>query len=164
MKVEVLPAEEADRPIVRNLLQLYLHDFSEYDGNLVAADGRYEYPYLSRYWEDRDRHPFLIRAEGELGGFALIKKGSELAGDKQAMDVAEFFVLRGHRRKGIGREAFQQILDMFPGPWVVRVQDGIPGALAFWDRVISKAADGRIARAEIADGDRDWIVFRFTAP
>ena len=164
MKVEVLPADEADRPIVDNLLQLYLHDLSEIDGSRLGADGRFEYPYLSQYWAESDRHLFLIRAERELAGFALVKKGSEIAGDTEAMDVAEFFVLRSQRRKGIGRKAFHQILHTFPGSWVVRVLDGIPDALAFWDRVIPEAADGPITKEETAGGERDWIVFRFAAP
>ncbi len=99
----------------------------------------------------------------ELRGFVLVTKGSELAADMQAMDVAEFFELRGQRRKGIGRQAFRQLVNMFPGPWVVRVQDGVPSALGFWDQVISEAADGRVSREVIGDGERDRIVFRFSA-
>ncbi len=163
MKVEILPADEADKPIFSNLLQLYLHDFSEFDGGRVSADGRFEYPHLSEYWEESDRYPFLITADGDLGGFALVKRGSTIARDMQAMDVAEFFVVRGRRRRGIGSKAFQQITRMFPGPWVVRVQNGIPGALAFWDQVIAETADGRVEKESVSDGKQDWIVFRFTA-
>ena len=161
MKVEVLAADEADRPIFENLLQLYLHDFSEFDGGRVSGDGRFEYPYLSEYWDESDRHPFLIKADGDLGGFALIKRGSKIARSMQAMDVAEFFVMRGQRRQGVGREGFKQIARIFPGPWVVRVQNGISSALAFWDQVISETADGRIEKEEVSDGEQDWIVFRF---
>lgn len=163
MKVEILTADDADRPIFENLLQLYLHDFSEFDGGRVYADGRFEYPYLSEYWDDSDRYPFLIKADGDLVGFALIKRGSKIARDMQAMDVAEFFVMRGQRRQGGGREGFKQIARIFPGPWVVRVQNEISSALAFWDQVISETADGRIEKEEVGDGEQDWIVFRFEA-
>jgi len=163
MKVEILAADDADRPIFENLLQLYLHDFSEFDYSRVSADGRFEYPYLSEYWDDSDRYPFLIKADDDLVGFVLIKRGSKIAHDMQAMDVAEFFVMRGQRRQGVGRGGFKQIARNFPGPWVVKVQNGISSALAFWDQVISENADGRIQKEKVRDGEQDWIVFRFDA-
>ena len=66
MKVEVVPADEADQPIVGNLIQLYLHDFNEFDGTPISADGRFHYPWLSQYWKDPGRHPFLIKWDDAL--------------------------------------------------------------------------------------------------
>ena len=164
MRVEVRAAGETDQPTIRNLLQLYLHDFSECDGNSVDAEGLFQYPRLSQYWEDHDRHAFLITVDGVVAGFALVKKGSELARDMEAMDVAEFFVLRGWRRKGVGTSAFRELVRRFPGNWLVRVQDPNTGALAFWNRTILDLVHSATSRETVNDGERVWSVFRFAIP
>ncbi len=161
MEVHLIRAGEGERSILSNLLHLYLHDFSEFDGSEVGEDGRFSYPYLSVYWKEEHRHAFLINMDGRLSGFVLVKKGSELAGSTRAMDVAEFFVLRGLRRRGVGRAAFQELVRQFPGPWTVRVQSGLESALAFWERVIADVAGGSIDQTSIRDGDRSWTIFRF---
>lgn len=158
--IQVVSAGKPDEATLDNLMQLYLHDFSEIDGGLISADGRYEYPYLSTYFTTGDRYAYLIWSDESLAGFALIKTGSEIARDDQSMDVAEFFVLRSHRLKGVGRAAFGEIVRKFPGPWIVRVQEGYQAALDFWPRAISSVSTDFDSEV-IDDGRRKWIVFRF---
>ncbi len=40
--VQVMRAGKADETTLDNLLQLYLHDFSEFDGSQMSSDGRLE--------------------------------------------------------------------------------------------------------------------------
>jgi len=159
--VQVVRAGKPDETTLNNLMQLYLYDFSELDSSRISPEGRFEYPYLSAYFSEPDRHAYLIWAEKLLAGFALIKKGSEIAEDDRAMDVAEFFVLRGHRMRGVGRAAFEEIVRSFPGPWTVRVQDENQAALIFWRRVIPAVSSAGFDANIANDGQRDWTVFRF---
>ncbi len=159
--VQVVPAGKPDETTLSNLMQLYLHDFSELDGSRISAEGRFEYPYLSAYFSEPDRHAYLIWADESLAGFALIKKGSEIAEDDQPMDVAEFFVLRGHRMRGVGRAAFEEIVRSFPGPWTVRVQDENQAAINFWRRVIPAVSSAGFDTNIVNDGQRNWTVFGF---
>jgi len=159
--VEVIRAKKSDEANLENLLQLYLLEFSEIDGSQVSNDGRFEYPHLTQYWGEPDRHPFLFKVDGAPAGFALVKKGSEVVGDDKSMDVAEFFVIRNQRLKGTGRTAFKEIVRMFPGPWIVRVVDGYEKALAFWRRAIPSVATSGFDSEAIDDGQRKWIVFSF---
>jgi len=159
--IQVVPAGKPDETTLDNLMQLYLHDFSELDGSQISTDGRYEYPYLSTFFAEQDRHAYLFWADKSLAGFALIKKGSEIAEDDKAMDVAEFFVLRSHRMRGVGRAAFEEIVRIFPGPWIVRVQDENQAALDFWRRVIPIVSPAGFETHSAHDGRRKWIVFRF---
>lgn len=69
-------------------------------------------------------------------------------------DMAEFFVMRKHRRVGVGREAARQVFAMFPGPWQVRQLQGNDAATAFWRSVVP----GDYQEAVTADGP----VQRFT--
>ena len=65
-QVELLPATREEQPVLANLLDLYIHDFSEFVVVDLEADGRFHYPHLSLYWTDPHRRPFLIRADGKL--------------------------------------------------------------------------------------------------
>jgi len=129
MHIEVVRADEGDRGVVRRLLELYRYDFSEFDGRDVDADGEYGYPYFEHYWTEPERHPFLIRVDGHWGGLALVRSGPPA-------DMAEFFVLRKYRRRGVGRHAAEEIFRMFQGEWTVRQQRSNPAATAFWRTAI----------------------------
>ena len=125
--VELLPASLEQQPILANLLELYIHDFSEFLPLELRSDGRFGYSNLAAYWRDPethpDRHPFLVRVDGNLAGFVLIKRGSGISGDASVWDMAEFFIVRGHRRHGIATKIAHDVWSRFPGRWEVRVME-----------------------------------------
>jgi predicted acetyltransferase len=129
LSVEVHEATIRDKPAVRQLLELYGHDFSELNGADVDEHGRYGYRYLDAYWADPDRHPFLITVDGRLAGFALVRSASP-------HDMAEFFVMRKYRRGRVGAEAARAVFARFPGEWHVRQIAANVAATAFWRRAI----------------------------
>lgn len=130
-------ATPADHGLLSNLLELYLHDLSEVFPIKVGADGRFGYDHLSQYWTDPDnRAAFLIRVGDELAGFCMMTRGSPASDDPNALDVAEFFVLRGHRRGKVGQQAAFRLWDTHPGRWVVRVSEFNRTGLPFWRRII----------------------------
>jgi len=143
MDVVLKPARKADAGVIGNLMQLYLHDFSEFTHEQVGDDGRYEYPYLPHYWEDPNRYPFLVRAADQVAGFALARFDADPATGAQFMDLAEFFVLRSCRRHGVGRLAARKLWDLFPGQWQLRVMRANRTGYAFWQPVISEYTAGR---------------------
>lgn len=49
---ELIEATVDDKPVVRRLLELYLHDFSEFSGQDLNDHGEYGYRYLDHYWTD----------------------------------------------------------------------------------------------------------------
>jgi predicted acetyltransferase len=127
--LEVLEARVDHKPVVRRLLELYLHDFSEMTGAGVDANGRFGYPYFDLYWTEAERRPFLFRVAGQWGGFAFVRSGVP-------HDMAEFFVLRKYRRTGVGVHAARQLFVLIPGEWQVRQMTANAGATAFWRRAI----------------------------
>ena len=128
-EVELVEARGDDKPVVRRLLALYLHDFSEVTGADVDGRGRFGYPYLDLYWAEPERHPFLFRTAGHWAGFAFVRAGAP-------HDMAEFFVMRKYRRRGLGITAAHQLFARFPGEWQVRQMTANAGASAFWRRAI----------------------------
>lgn len=136
-RIEVIPAGPEQEPTLSNLLQLYAHDFSEFHNVDIGDDGRFTYPSLPLYWTQSGRYPILIRVDGELAGFVLVNKGSEISHNENVWDLAEFFVLRGYRRRRVGTRAAHEVWRRFPGQWEVRVLQSNASARDFWTRAIT---------------------------
>ncbi len=140
--ITVDPAAEHERVALTNLLQLYVYDWSELHALDVGEDGRFDdYP-IDAYWHDEWRHPFLIRVDGKLAGFALVSGRSRLTSSNGVFDMAEFFVMRRYRREGVGIAAACAVFDLFKGPWEVRQRPSNVEATAFWRRAIAKHTNG----------------------
>jgi predicted acetyltransferase len=163
VNVEVIPATSEQQPILANLLELYAHDFSEFHDVELNADGRFSYPKLPLYWLEPNRHPFLVMADRKLAGLVLVKKGSEFSGDDAVWDVAEFFVVRRYRRRGIGTEIAHKIWSRFPGRWEVRVMESNQTADRFWERAIAEFAGEPIPSARIEKEGEFWRLFSFNS-
>lgn len=148
------PASKPERPVLDNLMQLYIYDWSELRPLDVGDDGRFaDYP-LDAYWEDGWRHPLLLRVGGRLAGFALVSERSRLTGAPGVFDMAEFFVMRRFRRKGVGRAAASAAFDRFKGPWEIRQQDENTAATAFWRSAIARYTGG--SYREVRWDDPAW--------
>src|SRR4051794_4867727 len=115
-EVTLVPAMEADRDLLAQLIELYAHDLSDVFRIVPGEDGRFGYQKLPLYWTEPDRRfPFLIRFGDRIAGFALVTRGSPMSQDPDVLDVAEFFVLKSYRRAGVGRAAAYQLWDRLRG-------------------------------------------------
>jgi [ribosomal protein S5]-alanine N-acetyltransferase len=137
-KIELVPASIGDYPIIQNMGRFYVYDMSEYMGSEpgweIPEDGLYECIDFKKYWETKDTYPFLICYANELAGFVIVdKKGSEAQID---FNMAQFFILRKFKGKGVGRYVAHQCFDRFRGLWEVMVMPGNEGAYRFWRSTI----------------------------
>jgi predicted acetyltransferase len=159
--IELIPAAPDQEPVVANLLELYSHDFSEFHEIELGADGKFGYISLPLYWREPNRRPFLIRVDGKLAGFVLAKRGSEVSGDETIWDMAEFFVVRRYRRRGIGTFVAHELWREIPGRWEIRVMESNRSAHLFWAHAISAFTGKTIVSGRAANGDKLWRVFAF---
>lgn len=159
--IQLEPALREQSPIFANLLELYAHDFSEFQPLDIGPDGRFGYKALPLYWTESNRHPFLIRFDGKLAGLALVRRGSEISDNQAVWDMAEFFVLRGARRHRVGTLAAQEVWRRFPGLWEIRVMQSNPSAALFWNRAISDFIRGSIQPVLIEKEGRSWQLYSF---
>jgi predicted acetyltransferase len=160
-RVEVLPATAEQAPILANLFQLYAHDFSEFFDIEPGPDGRFVYKSLPLYWRESARHPFLIWAHGQLAGFVLMKKGSEVSAAAHVWDMAEFFILRKYQRCGFGTQVASELWSRFPGAWEVRVMQLNVSAQRFWSRAIAEFTGKAIDPVRFEKDGEAWILFSF---
>jgi predicted acetyltransferase/N-acetylglutamate synthase-like GNAT family acetyltransferase len=149
MMVELVPATIADKSILRHLLELCLHDYSEFNGEDVDEHGLFGYLYLDNYWTEAGRHAFLIKIGGKLAGFALVRQHESTPEGQSINAMAEFLVLRKYRKVGIGARAACMIFDRFPGLWRVGQEKDNHPAQAFWRKVIGDYSGGTYREIQV---------------
>ena len=162
VNVEVIPATPEQQPILANMLELYAHDFSEFHDIELNPDGRFGYTKLPLYWVEPNRHPFLVMVDHKLAGLVLVKKGSEISGDDTVWDVAEFFVVRRYRRRGIGTEIAHKIWRRFPGRWEVRVMESNPPRISSGNAPSRNLEESLSNQFRLKEEARSGVSFRST--
>jgi predicted acetyltransferase len=105
----------------------------------------------------------LIRQDSRVVGFALATRGSPASEDPDVLDVAEFFVIRRHRRSGVGRRAAMALWNRLPGSWIVRASEGVPFAVPFWGSVVAEFTAGGAAEFKRPGSPHGWHVFSFAS-
>jgi len=154
-RVSLERGKPSQRETLANLVQLYIHDFSEFLSAqrklAVGENGRFaDLLRLDDYWNEPDRSVWFIRAGGELAGLALLNTRSH-CNRPVDFNMAEFFVMRTFRRDGIGVRAAVDLIRMHPGQWEIAVSLRNSPALAFWPRVVA-AARGTFIETLEGDG------------
>ena len=141
MNIELQRISIDEKPILRNLMQLCFHDYSEFNNEDVGQFGLYDYKYLDHYWTEPERFAYFVKIDGKLAGFA-IGMHNWLENGRHINILSEFFILRKYRRKGIGIKVAHQIFDEFPGRWSVGQETDNYPAQAFWRKVIDAYTNG----------------------
>ena len=151
MTVSVRDARGAtrDREWIESVYRDYLDDLSPLNTGVFSTTSLGEIGYsttdqLSRWFGDPSVNPLLILRGNEPVGFAIVARGSGQAG-RQPIDyrMAEFFVSRTFRRRGIGNLAVELILNRFAGRWEITEYLRNPVAVSFWRRVVANYTKGR---------------------
>lgn len=163
-QITIIKAKKADKDILKRLLQLYLHDFSEFATKddpygKLSKNGEFEYPYLDRYWEETGRIPLFIHYGEDIAGFALINKVS-IQDRPLDYSMAEFFILRKYRRGNVGSEAVQKILSTYSGQWEIPVTSYNIPAQNFWKKALRGV--GGFEEEKISNDHWDGPVFRIS--
>jgi predicted acetyltransferase len=152
MSVSLRPATATDKPVIANLIQLYLHDMTEFMPFPVGADGRFEYGFLDRFW----RHPYFIMQGMEIAGFSLVVDECPLTGRVPCWFMAEFFVLKAYRMQGVGKAALDLAFAAHSGPWHIAVPHANRAARLFWGKALAHSSAH--SRDIHFDGD-DWSLY-----
>ncbi len=131
MSVTADIATSDETEVLLDLWQLYMKDLEQFRNSVVQADGRYRDDRLRTYLAYEEHWPFLIRRQGEMVGFALVRKSKP-----GTHVIGEFFIKSEFRRSGIGGRAVAEILKRFVGNWEIPFQNENSKAAAFWRRTI----------------------------
>ena len=145
MDVQVVEASLEQKPALHRLMQLYLHDSSEFTGDDASVDGEFRYGYFEEYWREPDRSPFLIYYGDNLAGFVLVNTHTLVLEQGEGRAISEFFVMRKYRRQGVGRQAAFYAFDRFPGLWEIRENINNLAGQQFWRTIIGEYTGGEFS-------------------
>jgi predicted acetyltransferase len=134
--VELIDAGEY-KEVLKNLMQFYIYDFSEYVDCDVEGDGLFSaYHDLDAYWkESDDKFPYLVKKDDKYVGFVLVKT---IKVERELFSIAEFFIMKKYRREGIGKAVAKKLFDRYKGWWEVHQRENNKSAQQFWRKVINE--------------------------
>lgn len=142
MIVELKRVTIDEKEILKNLLEKYNYEFSQWDKRDVNRLGLYGYQYLDYYWTEAKRWAYFILVDDKLAGFAMVIDLPEVDGRETDFQMAEFFVLHKYRRSGVGTQAFFKVLAMHKGKWQLKRHPANLDSVHFWDKVINEYTQG----------------------
>src|SRR4029078_3604489 len=104
--------------------------------------------------EEREEHVvFGFRLRSAVVGFAMIglRPAVWMPAGTDAC-IAEFFVVRSARPRGVGEAAARRILCRWRGRWEITEVSGNAPAIAFWRRTIGRLTGGRFEEVAVRGG------------
>jgi predicted acetyltransferase len=163
--VSVADAERAQAQIIQNLFQLYTHDFSEFWGGTARGDlnaqGLFDAYPLDEYWSKANWAAMLICCDRVLAGFCLVNDTTH-SGLEAGRNMAEFFILRKHRGRGVSRRAAEIVFSRYPGIWEVAVARKNAQARKFWFNAIrGSAKSSQFQELDLQNERWNGPIFRF---
>ncbi|TCT17228.1 putative acetyltransferase [Natranaerovirga pectinivora] len=142
MNIDIVQVGIEDKEVLRNLLEKYNYEFSQYNNRDVNKLGLYGYDYLDNYWTEKNRWAFFIVVDDHLAGFIMVNDYPEVQEEKTDYTLAEFFIMLKYRRCGIGKYAAYKVFDMFKGRWQLKRHPKNLASVYFWDKVVRDYTKG----------------------
>jgi len=139
------------------MVDKYLEELGAYRDVPIGPVSAESYKYLSKYWQERGRHPLFVELENEIIGFALIRE----IFDSGFTHMAEFSINPKYRRSGYGCKAVANIWNEYPGRWELQVHERNESAMAFWRRIIHEHAEGAVHQESVSEKDGRRVRFKF---
>lgn len=163
--VAVTDAVPAHATVIQNMMQLYTHDFSEYWAGTARGDlnaeGLFEAYPLDEYWSRPGWSVLFIWCRGALAGFSLLNDETH-SGLPANRNMAEFFVLRKHRGRGVAQFAAEMIFSLHPGSWEVAVARKNTRAREFWRKAMLRSGKAaNIEELDLQNAQWNGPIFRF---
>ena len=90
MKVELRQVTENEKEILKNLLEKYDYEFSQWDKRDVNMLGLYGYKYLDYYWTEENRWAYFILVDDKLAGFVMVNDYPEVDFRETDFQLARF--------------------------------------------------------------------------
>jgi len=159
MSFEIYEVKENEKQIILNLMQLYTYELSFFEDettNFQLLDtGLYAISkYIELYWQEENRHPYLLKYNGKLAGFVL-----ERFNEENFNEIAEFFVINKYRKMGAGTFMAKEMFNRYKGRWEIRTLLKNKKAQEFWKKVVKEVSNGKYEEKLIRNNSRYAFYF-----
>ena len=161
-EMEVVRVGVAEDQTLRRLLEFYFHDMAEWFQFDQHPHGGYVES-TEEYWRE-DRDVYFLNLRGLPIGFGIVGAADGWKSEAGARDMTEFFVVRRHRRAGVGKAFASHLWGLYPGSWLVRVYQANQPALPFWRRAVAEYSAGRYEEQIVSRQGKNWSYFVFESP
>ncbi|WP_066185898.1 MULTISPECIES: GNAT family N-acetyltransferase [Gracilibacillus] len=159
--IQIRLVQESEKSVLRQLMELYSYDFSEFTGIDVNLYGFYGYRYLDHYWTEAGRSPFFVLVDGKLAGFVLVNDHCHISKEDNARSIGEFFIMRKYRKTGVGSKAAALIFQQFTAHWEILVHPENQVADKFWQKMIEQYTDGNYLTKKVVTEDWEGTGYTF---
>lgn len=153
MKFDLIEVNEKDRNIIYNLMQLYKYELSFFEDETthfkMLDSGLYELKYIEKYWQEENRHPYILKCNNELAGFVLQRFNEE-----NMNEIAEFFIINKYRKIGAGTFLANKMFELYRGKWEVRTLLKNDRAQRFWRNTIKNFTNNNFEEKYIKNNSR----------
>ena len=153
--IEVVEVEESQKSILRQLIELYEYDFSEFNDADLNEHGFYGYKYFDHYWTEEKRQAYFVKVDGQYAGFVLVNGHCYIVQDDNTRSISEFFIMRKYRRKGIGERVANLVFDKHAGKWEVLQHGNNAASQLFWRNTIHQYTHGNYNEHDVTT--EHWI-------
>ena len=136
MGLELRKVDAEHRVVLERLLQFHLYETGMEPGPEGLVDWGES---LDPFFCDSNFLALFIVWQGQDAGFVLAKLDHSPPDPSTGEPIRvhfieEYFLLRPHRRQGLGTQAFDQMTVAYPGPWLVSTHPD-EARVAFWRHV-----------------------------
>lgn len=160
--IQITPASIQQQAVIAQLYELYTYEMTDLADFDINDDGYYRYQELPLFWSTPNRYPYLILVDNKLAGFALIQQGSPIDDAPDVWDIAEFFIMRKFRKKGIGQFVAKSVWEAHPGLWQIRVWENNLVAHQFWNNIVKNFTKKSILPERVTyQGHDGLLVYKF---
>lgn len=145
MNINLVLVNIKQKDLLRNMVK-------DYREELFESKNPGEYKYFDSYFNKKSYKPYFIKVDNQIVGFILVNKYSIV--EIKANSIAEFYVKKEYRNKGIGKTAAYKVFNMFPGKWEIREREKNIMAYKFWNKVIGEYTNQSFS--ELILNNEDW--------
>ena len=151
--------KENEKEIIKNLMQLYTYELSFFEDETtnfkLLDNGLYELSkYLELYWKEEERHPYILKCNGELAGFVL-----ERFNENNINEIAEFFIINKYRKLGAGTFMAKEMFKRYKGKWEIRTLLNNKRAQEFWRKIVKEVSRNNYTECLIRNNSRYAFYF-----
>ncbi|MBD5145261.1 MAG: GNAT family N-acetyltransferase [Ruminococcus sp.] len=151
MNISIEPILLEQKSVFVQMMELYNYDFSEFSDNDINEYGYFGYSHIDDYWNKEGRYPFFIRVDEKLAGLVLVRSCCEYNNLDNPHNIAEFFVMKKYRHKGVGKQVSMKIFDMFRGGWEISQWSNNLPAQKFWKKIVAEYTNGKYDTFTVAE-------------
>ncbi len=159
MNINIEPILIEQKSVFVQMMELYMYDFSEFSDDDINEYGYFGYPRIDDYWNEEGRYPFFIRVDGKLAGLVLVRSCCEHNNLTNPHNIAEFFVMKKYRQRGVGKTVAVMIFDMFPGGWEISQWTKNVPAQKFWRKIVEEYTNGKYDTFTAVEKDEKGLTF-----